>query len=111
MGKVKNILFIMADQLRWDYLGCTGHPAPLTPNLDGLARRGMLFDRCYVQSPVCGPSRMSFYTGRYVSSHRSTWIFVPLPLSERMLGDYLAADGRDLTLIGKSHFFPDAASM
>ncbi len=111
MSAVRNVLFIMADQLRWDYLGCTGHPTIKTPNIDRLASRGTVFDRGYVQSPVCGPSRMSFYTGRYVSSHRSTWIQVPLPLSEVTLGDYLRAAGRDLTLIGKSHFFPDTASI
>ena len=36
MKKVKNILFIMADQLRWDYLSCYGHPHLKTPNIDGL---------------------------------------------------------------------------
>ena len=69
----RNVLFIMADQLRWDYLGCSGHPHIKTPNIDRLAARGVRFDQCYVQSPVCGPSRMSTYTGRYVRSHGATW--------------------------------------
>ncbi len=60
-----NILFIMADQLRWDYLGCTGHPHIKTPVIDALAARGVNFTRAFVQAPVCGGSRMSFYTGRY----------------------------------------------
>ncbi len=71
MPTVKNILFIMADQLRADYLSCYGHPSLHTPNIDALAARGVRFSRAYVQAPVCGPSRMSFYTGRYVSSHGS----------------------------------------
>jgi cytochrome P450 len=50
-----NILFIMCDQLRWDYLSCYGHPHLHTPNIDRLAARGVRFDRAYVQSPVCGP--------------------------------------------------------
>ncbi len=66
MSKIKNILFIMADQLRADYLSCYGHPTLKTPNIDALAARGVRFSRAYVQAPVCGPSRMSFYTGRYV---------------------------------------------
>ena len=38
-----NILFIMADQLRWDYLGCSGHPHIRTPNIDRLAAKGVAF--------------------------------------------------------------------
>ena len=75
---MKNILFIMADQLRYDYLSCAGHPALKTPNIDALAACGVRFTEAYVQSPVCGPSRMSFYTGRYISTHGSTWNNVPL---------------------------------
>ena len=41
MGTVRNILFIMADQLRWDYLSYAGHPTLPTPNIDALAARGM----------------------------------------------------------------------
>ena len=55
-----NVLWIMADQLRWDYLSCYGATHISTPNLDWLAERGMRFNRAYVQSPICGPSRMSF---------------------------------------------------
>ena len=72
MGKVKNVLFIMCDQLRADHLSCAGHPHLKTPAIDALAARGVRFPRAYVQSGVCGPSRMSFYTGRYVSSHGAT---------------------------------------
>ena len=86
---IKNILFIMADQLRWDYLSCYGHPHLHTPNIDRLAERGVRFDKAFVQSPVCGPSRASFYTGRTVFSHGSTWNRVPLPIGELTLGDYL----------------------
>ena len=64
----KNILFIMFDQLRFDYLSCAGHKTIKTPNIDRLASMGVRFSNCYVQSPVCGASRMSTYTGRYVSN-------------------------------------------
>ena len=73
MNKVKNILFIMADQLRFDYLSCYGHPHLQTPHIDGLAKKGVIFESAYVQAPVCGPSRASYYTGRTVFSHGSTW--------------------------------------
>ena len=65
----KNVLFIMCDQLRYDYLGCTGHPSIKTPNIDMLAEKGMLFKNSHCNAPLCGPSRASFYTGRYMSSH------------------------------------------
>lgn len=106
-----NVLFIMADQLRWDHLSCAGHPHLQTPNLDALARRGVRFSQAYVSSGVCGPSRMSYYTGRYPISHGATWNRVPLSIGEWTLGDYLrapsATGGHDLWLAGKTHVMPD----
>ena len=46
MAKAKNILFIMFDQLRWDYLSCSGHPDLKTPNIDWLASQGVWSDAC-----------------------------------------------------------------
>lgn len=85
----KNILFIMCDRLRFDYLGCTGHPTIRTPNIDRLAARGVTFANAHCQSPVCGPSRASVHTGRYVSSHGSTTLFMPLKVGEMNIGDHL----------------------
>ncbi len=111
MAAIKNILFIMADQLRWDYLGCYGHPHLKTPNIDALAAKGVRFDRAYVQSPVCGPSRASFYTGRTVFSHGATWNRVPLPIGELTLGDYLRPLGVRTAVVGKTHMVPDREGM
>ena len=110
MGVLRNVLFIMCDQLRRDHLSCYGGRVP-TPNIDALAARGVRFDHAYVQSGVCGPSRMSFYTGRYVSSHGATWNRVPLSLSQPTLGDYLAQAGRSIALAGKSHAMRDEAGI
>ncbi len=111
MSKIKNILFVMYDQLRADYLGCYGHPTISTPAMDALAHKGVKFDRAYCQSPVCGPSRMSFYTGRYVTSHGATWNNVPLPLSELTIGDYLTPHGYRVAAVGETHFVPDMEGM
>ena len=101
----------MADQLRWDYLSCYGAKHIDAPHLDWLANRGVRFDRAYVQSPICGPSRMSFYTGRYVRSHGSTWNGFPLRVGEATLGDHLRELGIRCSLVGKTHMTPDVEGM
>jgi arylsulfatase A-like enzyme len=107
VSKVKNILFIMSDQLRADYLGCNGHPHLKTRNIDALAAKGVNFTRAYVQAPVCGPSRMSTYTGRYVSSHGATWNKSPIRVDELTMGAALQAEGLRSALVGKSHIVVD----
>lgn len=111
MAKPNNVLFIMCDQLRWDYLSCNGHPTLQTPNIDALAARGVNFTRAYVQSPVCGPSRMSFYTGRYMRSHGSNWNRYPLRVGEPTLGEALANLGVRSVLVGKTHMAADTEGM
>lgn len=108
---MRNVLFIMADQLRHDHMGCAGHPFLRTPNLDALAARGTRFTNAFVQSGICGPSRMSYYTGRYVSSHGATHNRVPLSVGEVTLGWHLRESGRALMLAGKTHVVPDRHGM
>ncbi|MGC6516818.1 MAG: sulfatase-like hydrolase/transferase [Candidatus Puniceispirillaceae bacterium] len=108
---VKNILFIMYDQLRFDYLSCAGHPHLETPNFDKVASQGVRFTNAYVQSPVCGGSRMCFYTGRYASTHGAHWNGFPLRVGEMTLGDHLREAGMDCWLIGKTHMKADVAGM
>jgi len=103
MARVRNVLFVMTDQLRTDYLSAYGHPTLKTPNIDALAARGVRFTRAYVQSPVCGPARMSYYTGRYVTSHGATWNNIPLSVGEWTLGDYVRPLGPRVGLVGKTH--------
>jgi len=111
MSGIKNILFIMCDQLRADYLGCTGHPHIKTPNIDKLAQRGVTFSRAFVQAPVCGSSRMSFYTGRYIFTHGATYNGVPLSIGQPTLGDHMRELDVQTGLIGKTHMSADKANM
>lgn len=111
MGARMNILFIMYDQLRFDYLSCAGHPKLHTPNFDRVAAMGVRFTNAYVQSPICGASRMCTYTGRYASSHGAQWNGFPLRVGEMTLGDHLRNAGMDCWLIGKTHMKADAAGM
>ena len=107
----KNILFIMCDQLRVDYLSCYGHPHLQTPHIDALAARGVRFTRAFVQSTICGPSRMCTYTGRYMRSHGSTQNGVPLKVGELTLGDHLKPLGVRTVLVGKTHMVADTEGM
>ena len=109
--QAKNILFIMFDQLRFDYLSCAGHPSLNTPHMDALAAHGVRFTRAYVQSPVCGASRMSTYTGRYCASHGAQYNGYPLRVGEMTLGDHLRNAGMDCWLIGKTHMRADTEGM
>lgn len=63
-----NVLLILADDLGYETLGCYGGLEFSTPHIDRLAAQGMRFRRAYT-SPVCTPSRMSLYTGTYVTTH------------------------------------------
>jgi len=107
----KNVLFIMCDQLRFDYLRCCGHSTIKTPNIDKLAERGVRFSNAYCQSPICGPSRMSTYTGRYVSAHGSASNFAPLRVGERNIGHHLNPLGVRTVLVGKTHMVADQEGM
>ena len=64
-----NFVFILIDDLRYNALGVTGHPFVKTPNIDRIAREGAVFERAFVTTSLCSPSRASFLTGRYVHAH------------------------------------------
>ena len=108
---LRNVLFIMCDQLRWDSLGCYGHPFVDTPNIDRLADKGVRFDRAFVNGAVCGSSRMSYYTGRYVVSHGARWNQVPLEVTQKTMGDHLRALGVPSVLVGKTHMRADQQAL
>lgn len=66
----RNILLIVADQLRADALACYGNPIARTPHLDGLAARGARFAEHFSVTAPCGPARASLLTGVHQSVHR-----------------------------------------
>jgi iduronate 2-sulfatase len=66
-AKVKNVLFIVADDLKASVLGCYGMRGCKTPNIDRLAKQGTVFQRAYCQGTWCAPSRQSFMFSRYQS--------------------------------------------
>lgn len=68
----RNILFIIADDLSAEALGCYGNADASTPNIDRLAQRGMVFERAYCQYPVCGPARAALLSGLYPQQNKVT---------------------------------------
>ncbi len=103
-NKKPNILFIMDDQHNARCLSCEGHPDVKTPNLDRLAEGGVRFTRAFAQSAICTPSRVSFFTGQYLSTHgvfgNSGW----LPPETLSLAYYLKERaGYQTGAVGKLH--------
>lgn len=98
-----NILLISTDQQRYDMVAAAGNPAVSTPNLDRLASEGALFENCYVQNPVCSPSRASLMTSTYVSTHGLYENGVDIDPGTRVFSKDLAEAGYDCGLVGKFH--------
>src|SRR4051812_20830187 len=64
-----NIVFLLADDLRWDTLGCAGNKIVQTPNIDALAKRGTMFRNAFVTTSICCVSRASIFSGQYARRH------------------------------------------
>ncbi len=67
-SKKPNILFIISDDLSAETVKCFGQRQCETPNIDSLAKTGLMFERAYCQYPVCGPSRAALMSGMYPPS-------------------------------------------
>jgi choline-sulfatase len=102
IGRPKNLILFMPDEMRADSLACYGNPVTKTPNLDKLAQEGARFDQCHVQYPVCGASRCAMLTGwpTSVRGHRSQYYF--LRPEEPNLFRYLRQAGYDVFWFGKN---------
>ena len=97
-----NILFIVSDTLRRDYLGCYGSPRGLTPNIDSLASRSIVFDRYYAGSFPTVPARADLHLGKW------TFTFMgwdPLPPGEVPLAAVLAGAGYQTVGVVDTPFF------
>lgn len=101
-----NILFIMTDQQRYDCVGANGNATIRTPRLDRLAEESANFSSCFVQAPVCVPSRQTFFTGRYPHSHRNRVNYTPLDEGETLMQAYLRDAGYETGFVGKLHYWP-----
>ncbi|MBI3911032.1 MAG: sulfatase-like hydrolase/transferase [Armatimonadetes bacterium] len=103
-----NILLIVADDLGYGDLGCTGSPVVETPYLDRLASEGTQATQFYVNAPVCSPSRASLLTGRWPHRYGIEDVLYMhdrrgLPAEEVTLAEVLQQHGYATALIGKWH--------
>jgi len=64
-----NIVVVLVDDLRWDEIGCAGHPFVRTPNIDRIACEGARFRNAFCTTPLCSPVRASLLTGQYAHNH------------------------------------------
>jgi len=94
-----NLLLIGLDALRADHLGCYGHPLCLTPNMDMLATRGVIFARAISCSPTTGASHVSIMTGAYPMRHRVVDTSGVIPDELLMLAQVCQASGYETAAI------------
>jgi len=93
-----NFVFVFADDWGWGDLGCYGHRQLRTPNLDKLAKQGILFTQFYVCSGVCSPSRTAIMTGHFPARHRiHGHIATPKQNADRGMPDFLDPNVTTLT--------------
>ena len=104
-GRRPNVVLVMTDDQGYGDLSCHGNPYLRTPNIDGLAKQGVEFNRFYV-SPVCAPTRSSLLTGRYnlrCGVYGVTSGFETMRTEEVTLAEALRGGGYRTGLFGKWH--------
>ncbi|HEX4749082.1 MAG TPA: sulfatase-like hydrolase/transferase [Bryobacteraceae bacterium] len=99
-----NIVVIISDQFRADCIGAAGsNPMGLTPNLDKMARRGIIFQSAMCSQPVCAPTRASIFTGQYPEKHGVWKNGIPLRENATTIATVLREAGYSANYIGKWH--------
>lgn len=103
-AKARNVIFILSDDHRWDYMGFTGKiPWLRTPAMDRLAEEGVFCRNTYVTTSLCSPSRASILTGLYSHSHEVVDNQAPVPDDLIYFPQYIQENGYKTAFFGKWH--------
>lgn len=97
-----NILFIMTDDHAAHAISAYGSRLNVTPNLDRIAKEGMLFRNCFVENSICTPSRAAILTGKY-SHQNGVPVFNAFDGSQPHIARYLQSAGYSTAIVGKWH--------
>lgn len=98
-----NLVLIIADDMNWDDCGAYGHPAIRTPNIDRLAKEGLLFQHAYLTTNSCSPSRASIITGRYPHNTGAEQLHWPILEGIPSFVGHLKSSGYYTAAAGKWH--------
>jgi len=104
-GRRPNVIYILADQLRYQSLGYAGDAKARTPNIDRLASQGVSFRQCVSSMPVCAAYRASLLTGKYPSSTGMAINEMRINPNQRCLGHVVTEGGYETGYIGKWHLW------
>lgn len=102
-----NIVFYFSDQQRWDTIGAYGQKLDITPNLDKMAKEGVVFEEAYTPQPVCGPCRSVFQTGLYATQTKCFRNNIALPVNVKTIANYFEENYYETAYIGKWHLASD----
>jgi N-acetylglucosamine-6-sulfatase len=108
--KPRNILFILSDDHRWDFMSFMPEAPKFleTPNLDRLAKEGAHLRNTFCSTSLCSPSRASILTGQYMHHHGVVDNQRPEPAGIRFFPEYLRAAGYETAFLGKWHMGEDS---
>lgn len=109
VNKRPNVIYVMADQLRHDVMGCSGDYKAHTPNLDRMAAEGLNVYNAVSVTPVCAPYRASLLTGKYTSSTGMVTNELRINPNQETIADALSAVGYQMGYIGKWHLWSNIA--
>ncbi len=107
--KRRNIVFILSDDHRYDFMGFLGKPRFLqTPNMDRMAREGAHLQNAFVSTSLCSPSRATIFTGQYAHTHGVVDNNVDIPAGTVFFPQYLQQAGYQTGFFGKWHMGHDS---